>query len=245
MTEAAQAVEESAPEAVETTAPESIFDGVQAPEPQAEVEQDSVVNTPENPDARPDWLPEQFKSPEDLVKSYNELGAKIREKNEPPETYELKLPEGIEGLSEDDMAVFKDVGLNNAQAQKLTDYLYETIVPALSEAKVNIERDRLAMEWGVDANSQEFTAQLANIKAWANQNLPDSVTTELARSASGIQTLAGLMKQGTAQHRAVGTTAQQRPSSADLQAMMQDERYWKGDEDYRKYVTDQFKLAYD
>lgn len=243
MTEAAQAVEETAPETVEATEPETMFEGVETPEP--EVAQDTVINTPENPDARPDWLPEKFKTPEELVKSYNELGAKIREKNEPPEAYELKLPEGIDNLSEDDMAVFKDVGLNNDQAQKLTDYLYETIVPALSEAKVGIERDRLAMEWGVESNSQEFTAQLANIKAWANQNLPDAVTTELARSATGIQTIANLMNQGTAQQRAVGTTAQQRPSSADLQALMQDERYWKGDEDYKKYVADQFKLAYD
>lgn len=240
MTEEAQAVEDAAPEAVEPT---SILDGVEVPEQEAAPEE--TVNTPENPDARPDWLPEKFKSPEDLVKAYNEMGAKIREKSEPPEAYELKLPEGVEGLSDDDVAVFKEVGLTNDQAQKLTEYLYEAVVPALSEAKVGLEKERLSMEWNMRADSQEFAQQLASVKAWAQQNLPDAVVNELAKTASGVVTMGQMMQQGVNQQRAVGTSQQSRPSKADLDKLMQDDRYWKGDEDYRRYVAEQFKLAYD
>lgn len=247
MTEAAQAVEDTAPETsapeLEQQEPASILEGVEAPA--QEPEQQEVVNTPENPDARPDWLPEKFNSPEELVKSYNELGAKIREKNEPPETYELKLPEGVEGLSDDDVAAFKEVGLTNDQAQKLTEYLYEAVVPALSEAKVSLEKERLSMDWNMRPDSTEFAQQLASVKAWAQQNLPEAVVGELAKTANGVMTMSRLMKEGASQHRAVGTSHQNRPTQADLQAMMQDERYWKGDEDYRRYVSEQFKLAYD
>jgi len=242
MSEAAQAVE-TAPEVTDNQEPETIFDGVETPEPEAT--QDDVVNTPENPDARPEWLPEKFKSPEELVKAYNEMGAKIREKSEPPESYELTDKDGnaVE-LLEADIQAYKDAGLTNEQAQKLIGYFYESIVPAITEARVSVEKDRLAMEWGVKSDSSEFSQQLASVKAWAQQNLPESVVNELSRSASGVVTLSKLMEQGAKAHMATSQPAT-RPNKGDLQNLMNDERYWKGDEEYRKYVAEQFKLAYD
>lgn len=265
MSEAAQAVEDTAPETTEEVneqpteqpeprEPEHMFEDVETTEePQIE-ETDEVVDTPEKPESeateddpdRPDWLPEKFKTPEDLVKAYNEMGKKIREKNEPPEEYDIKMPDNIEGeLTEDDISVFKDVGLNNEQAQKLTDYLYETVVPALSEAKVNLEKDRLALEWNTNADSQEFAQQLAQVKAYAQQNLPDNVVNELAKTASGIQTLSRMMESGESAARVNGTNSTPRPDKATLQDLMNDERYWNGDEEYKAYVQQQFKLAYD
>jgi hypothetical protein len=237
MSDAAQAVD-TAP--VDDQEPESIFDGVEVPQQEPVNE----IDTPTNPEARPDWLPEKFKTPDDLVKAYNEMGSKIRQKFEPPEQYEIKLGEEAVELTESDVAMFKETGLTNEQAQKLTEYFHESIVPALQEARVSLELDRLADAWGTPANSNEFKQQLASVKAWAQQNLPESVVAEMSKSSSGVNTLLSLMKQGAQAHRAVGQT-QARPTKEDLNRMMQDERYWKGDEEYRNYVREQFRVAFD
>ncbi len=227
--------------------PETIFDGV---EPAVEQPAEDLVDTPENPDARPDWLPEKFKTPEDLVKAYNEMGAKIREKNEPPENYEVTLAgaddsrEPLE-LTENDVAAFKEAGLTNEQAQKITDYFAESVMPDLIQAKADIEKQRLAQEWNMGADSNEFTQQLAKVKAWAQQNMPEAAVTELSRTANGVATLSKLMEQGAASHRAVGDSTSSRMSKQELTDLMNDERYWNGDESYRDYVRQQFAKTFD
>jgi len=254
MDEEAQATEQVAPDSTQETpettetqgGQETIFDGVEAAPAEQPAQEQEYVDTPENPDARPEWLPEKFKTPEELVKAYNEMGSKIREKTEPPEQYEVKLEDGSDvELTESDVEVFKDVGLNNEQAAKLTNYFYESVVPNLMEAKADIEKQRLSLEWNMDANSNEFTQQLAQVKSWANQNLPESVVTELSRTANGVATMTQLMEQGAKSHRAVGESSQPRPDKTQLMEMMNDQRYWNGDEDYREYVRQQFERAYD
>jgi hypothetical protein len=256
MDDEAQVSVEETPESVETqetqqapvenSQPETLLDGI---EPAVEEPKEDLIDTPENPDARPEWLPEKFKSPEDLVKAYNEMGAKIREKNEPPESYEIKVgdPESLEpvDLTENDVAAFKEAGLTNEQAQKITDYFYQSVMPDIIEAKASIEKERLAQEWNLGADSNEFTHQLAKVKAWAQQNMPEAAVTELSRTAKGVATLATLMEQGAASHRAVGDNSSPRPNRQQLNDLMNDDRYWNGDEDYREYVRQQFTRAFD
>ena len=241
----AEAAPESAPEAT-SQEQDTILDGVEAATPESTEEPEQLVDTPENPDARPEWLPEKFKTPEDLVKAYNEMGAKIREKTEPPESYDIQFEDGTAiDLTESDVETFKKAGMTNDQVKVVTEYFYNEIMPSLVEAKTNVEKSRLAMEWGMDANSNEFQQQLGRVKAWANQNLPDAAVTELSRTAQGVQTIAKLMEQGSRGSRAVGESVAPRPGKADLANLMNDERYWNGDEDYREYVRQQFERAYD
>jgi len=246
------------PQAQEETAPETIFDGVEVEEsPKPE---EDVIDTPTKPPEeeaeekaeegeRPDWLPEKFKTPEDLVKAYNEMGTKIREKNEPPESYEIKVKQGEEEqeieLSETEVEVFKDANLTNDQAQKLTQYFHEHVIPEIVNAKAEVEKERLGLDWNMDPSSSEFTQQLAKVKSWAQQNLPEAAVTELSRSAAGVKTLSNLMEQGNQGHKVTGNTASSRPDRSQLQDLMNDERYWKGDEDYRRYVQEQFQRAFD
>jgi len=257
MDDEAQVPEEGAPESTvaentqpETTEapkqPETLLDGVEAAEPE---QQEDLVDTPENPDARPEWLPEKFKTPEDLVKAYNEMGAKIREKSEPPESYEITVgdsenPETVD-LTENDVTAFKEAGLTNEQAQKVTEYFYNSIMPDIVEAKTDIEKQRLAQEWNLGADSHEFSQQLAKVKSWANQNMPEAAVTELSKTANGVATLASLMEQGAASHRVVGDNSNPRMNKQQLNDLMNDSRYWNGDEDYREYVRQQFARAFD
>jgi len=244
------------PQAQEETPPGTIFDGVETPPPEEPPEE--LVNTPEKPPEekteegegeRPEWLPEKFKTPEDLVKAYHEMGTKIREKNEPPEAYDIKVTQGDEEqaieLSEAEVEVFKDANLTNDQAQKLTQYFHEHVIPEIVNAKAEVEKERLGLDWNMDPSSSEFTQQLAKVKSWAQQNLPEAAVTELSRSAAGVKTLANLMEQGNQGHKVTGNTASSRPDRSQLQDLMNDERYWKGDEDYRRYVQEQFQRAFD
>jgi len=226
--------------------PETLLDGVDAAKPEPT---EDLVDTPTNPDARPDWLPEKFETPEDLVKAYNEMGTKIREKTEPPESYDVKVTNGENSenvdLTETDVAAFKEAGLTNDQAQKITNYFYDSVLPDIVEAKTDLEKQRLAQEWNVGADSNEFSQQLAQVKSWAQQNMPEAAVTELSRTAKGVATLATLMEQGAASHRAVGDSSSPRMGKQDLANLMNDDRYWNGDEDYREYVRQQFSRTYD
>lgn len=56
----------------------------------------------EEPTERPAWLPEKFKTPEELSKSYDELQKTLREKGKvAPEKYEVE--EGVDFNTEDEM----------------------------------------------------------------------------------------------------------------------------------------------
>jgi len=258
----AETPENGVPETPETQnveqQPETVFDGVETKPPTKEEPAEDLVNTPEKPPEdetetetaeRPDWLPEKFKTPEDLVKAYNEMGAKIREKNEPPEAYELKVTTGDEekniDLTEAEVEVFKDANLTNDQAQKITQYFHEHVVPEIVNARAAIEKDRLSVAWNLEPGSEEFAQQLSQVKSWADQNLPDTVVAELSRSASGVQTIASLMHQGKQGHKVTGDSTSSRPTKEEVRSLMNDERYWNGDEDYRTYVQQQFQKAFD
>src|SRR5690625_826868 len=110
-----QAPEQGPEQASEQTPPEPTppepnqFAGVE-PTPEQAPEPASPEQTPGTPHARPDDIPEQFWDAEkgevripQLVKSWKEATKKFREKNEPPEEYDLQLPEGVDALGEDDI----------------------------------------------------------------------------------------------------------------------------------------------
>lgn len=198
-----------------------------------------------NPE-RPAWLPEKFKSPEDLVKAYNELGGKLREKLEPPEVYDLKMPEGVEaGLTEDDTKAFKEIGLTNQQAQKLVEYFHANIVPEIQNIRKNVEMDRLSMAWNMPStSSHEFAQRLVEVKSWAMRNLPEAAVSELAKTANGVNALYKMMQAGV-DAKSIQPSQATRLSKKELQDLMQDPRYINRDPDYMAYVQQKFKETFD
>jgi hypothetical protein len=243
MTEAAQEApveETAAPATEETAAPETLFDGVE-PAGQESSETQARENDPE----RPAWLPEKFKTPEDLAKSYSELEERMREGPKPPDSYDLKDAEGEAlDLSEEDVAAFREAKLNEDQAQKVVDYFYDIIVPEITEARAEAQRSNLANEWGVKADSEQFQRRLAQVKAWANQNLPDSMTAELSRTAAGVNSIFKMMESGASVNSINGQQANSRPDKMELQKLMDDPRYWT-DDSYKNEVRKKFQEAFD
>lgn len=210
---------------------------------------DPNVEPQVDPSTRPEGLPEKFNTVEELAQAYNEMGKKIREKFElpegyespselieehqqlkeavtPPEKYELNLPEGVEGLSEDDEAFFKELGLNNEKAQKVMDYFQEAVMPAVQQAQQEAEKERLGREWNMDPQSQHFTERLSTIRDWAQNNLPQSVVQELTRSANGVNAIYRMMNSQFNQSTAQTYTQQERVTPEQIESMVNDDRYW-------------------
>jgi len=216
------------------------------PNPQGN-DPDTPVKT--DPATRPEGLPDKFSSVEELAQAYNEMGKKIRdkfnlpegyespdqvleefnqlkEKNQPPEAYELTLPEGMEELSEDDVNFFKETGLNTEQAQKVVDYVMEAVVPAVQEAKADAEKERLARNWNMDPESPYFSERMGSIKQWADQNLPKTAVQELSKSSNGVNAIYKMMQAGFEKNQVSGQTSEPQVNMTDIQSMVNDERYW-------------------
>lgn len=194
------------------------------------------------PAERPEYIEEKFWDAEKgeirteaLAKSYGELQRKLSSGKTDnvsagvPEKYELELPEGVEELSESDEQLFKDMGLNNEQAQKVLNHLTETVIPELTAANTRAETTELAAQWDMKPGSPEMRARVDALRGWAKDNLPESVVKHMSRSAAGVQQLWALMQSGAETSLQGGQPrGTQRASAEELQSMM-DDKYWEGD----------------
>lgn len=228
--------------------PEWVPGQFHAPEKRGELLQALGIDVGKQlPSERPDFIPEKFWDAEQglqldkLGKSYVELEKKLGAKAPPvPESYEIKLPEGVElpegtdALTEDDVALFKELGLGNEQAQKVIDHLWAQVIPVLAEQQGVVERTKLAGMWEMKPDAPEFEQRRAAVREWAESNLPHEVVDNLRRSSSGVHALWVMMQNKVAPG---GAPAPSTKTDAEIQAMMDDPRYWQeGQDAYRAEV---------
>lgn len=237
--------------------PEWVPPEFHAPEKRAELLQALSIDTGKQlPTERPENLPEKFWDDErglqldKLVKSYGELEKKLGTKAAPvPEAYEVKLPDGVElpdgePLSEADVELFKELGLGNEQAQKLVDHFWSQVMPMVAEQQTNLEITKLAAAWNFEVGDEgppaEFKERLGAVRQWAESNLPKEVVDNLRKSASGVQALWAMMQNKVAPANTNGGVSSK--TDAELQAMVNDPRYWDPANDaYRQSVQAEFE----
>lgn len=210
------------------------------------------------PTERPDCVPEKFWDEKDgfqlenAMKSYAEMERKQSEgRPQPPEKYEINTPEGVELeegetlASEEDIALFKELGLDNAGAQKVVDHFWTNVVPMLAEERGKAELANLSAAWDMKAGEDgelppEFKQRLGKIREWGENNLPEEVQQHLRKSASGVQAMWKMMEAGTApvaQGPAAGM------SKEELEAEMRSDRYWT-DEAHQQRISQEFQRRY-
>jgi hypothetical protein len=206
------------------------------------------------PTERPDYVPEKFWKDdeglqiENLAKSYGELERKLHETGKiAPENYEIRPPEGVKldedesFLSDEDIELFKELGLNNEQAQKVTDYYWENALPALLEERAQSQHATLAAQWNMKPGEDgkmpsEYKQRLSSIKNWAEQNLPAAAVESLRTSASGIKAMWEMMQTNT-QLPSSSETGVSGMSDAEIQRIMNSDEYWDpGNEKIRQQV---------
>jgi len=183
-------------EGTEGTEEPGIFEAAGVTDPPPPEGQESTGDPPVAED-RPDWLPEKFSSPQELVEAYNSLGTKIREvqQSHAPENYELNLPEELKDVEvkAEDTEIFRSLGLTNDQAQGVMDYLVANIVPEIQNARMDVEFERLAEGWNTTKESKVFIDKIQKIHDWGKKNLPAELVKELGKTASGVATVERMM----------------------------------------------------
>lgn len=208
------------------------------PEPKLDGE-DAPADDPFRPGAeeKPEWVPEQFWNKDEgrletqkLAKSYEDLRAHMnRQEIGAPDDYKLELPESISELTEDDVAVFKEANLTNDQAQKMVDYVNETLFPVVQEAVAEGQKNLLAQKWNMDPTNEMFQERMTRLRDWAYQNYPEDLVKHMSRDAEGVNKLFAMMRSDSKSDVKGPQTAQQRLSKAELDSKVNDPRYWTDD----------------
>jgi len=244
-------------------------DTVQESATETSVDTTSASTTPSmetvaDTNARPEWLPEKFQTPEDLAKSYGELSTKIGQKEEeiekrlqeklaeeafserPASAGDYQIPEV---LSEEEAATnpllkeWADYAWENGYSQeefshwvnKFAEY-QETQQPDLDQVRVDL---------GDNANQRIEAVQLFMNKFFPAE-MQDAVA-ELGSSAEGIKALEFIQKQMQSTTISNQATAPAGLTQADVEARMRDPRYYdpaRRDRGFVDQVNNDFKKLY-
>lgn len=133
-------------------------------------------------DDRPEWLPEKFKSPEDMAKAYSELEKRqstSEKPKDPPAEISKTDSDAAESAAEAAGLDLNALSEKYAENGSLEDSDYEAL------SKVGISKDDVALYVkGREAAANEFSNSVyeaagsaetyAEAIAWAADNLPDS-----------------------------------------------------------------------
>lgn len=149
---------------------------------------------------RPEWLPEKFKNPEDLGKSYTELEKKLGAHIGAPEEYEATINEGLEdfAITTDDpfaadfAKVLKDNGVNQKTYNEVANLYFNKI-------KVEQETIQLAQDEQFKNDCKELgESGIKEVKEsiqWAKDILPEDTYNILASVGNKDLTIGKMIKQ--------------------------------------------------
>ena len=196
---------------------------------------DTIPSNTEQQAERPEWLPEKFKSAEDLAKSYTELEKKVT--NKVPETYDFSMTKDMgldempEDLSKEVTDVFKKSGFTQDQV-KTAMALYSDQMGKMQQHMVNSprvdldqEQSALQQQWGND-----YADRLESVKKYAG-TLPQRVLEQpLVDTAEGIQFLEQLMSNNRMPNPINNTQA---APSRDANTVREDIRNMRADDKFK------------
>lgn len=216
---------------------------------QADVEQ---TQAPE----RPEWLPEKYKTPEDLANAYKALESKLGTKEEDmrnaileeiqsqafsdrPETAnDYQLPDTIDetqAVDNDLLRWWAEHSFENGYSQSEFEQGIEMYAQAMMGSQPDLEAE--AAKLGDNAE-----ARIQAASNFANKFFPEDALPAIERmceSAEGIIALEAIqeaLKDGSFSGNAAPMAG---VSEGDLREMMRDPRYWQEkDPHYIKQVTD-------
>ena len=131
-------------------------------QPDAEATDDAPVAT-EEADARPEWLPEKFKTGEELAKSYEELQKKFSQgKHKAPDDYDQSVFTQA-GIPEDDelYATYREWAKDNGISQDAFDQLagkfIELAGAETEQAEINYQEEYKKLGPNADATIKSMT----------------------------------------------------------------------------------------
>lgn len=224
---------------------------------------DNVEAVAEAP-TRPEWLPEKFKTPEDLVSSYSSLETKLGTsqdelkssilqeletealQNRPATVGDYQVPEALDENLVNDNPLFQ-WWANHSFENGYTQDEFESGIGQYAQFYESMQPDLEGEKTKLGENAD---ARIEAVDLWANKFFPeelsDAVLT-LGQSANGIEALEFLMDKLSGANMSGNAQPAQQISEADLRSMMKDERYWnvsKRDPAFVKQVEDGFSRVF-
>ena len=225
-----------------------------------EIQQSETVSTEPSKEERPNWLPEKFKSAEELAKAYSELETKMssNSSDQPEETNaeeNIQQPEDVQALGK-----YYDEWANN---QELSEESYNELAKmGLSKDLVDgyIEGQKALADNDVSSIHKVVGGEdnYAKLLDWSSKNLSqaekdafnetiDGGSTEQVKIAvSGLMARAGMTAENPQQSLFEGevnnTSTDVYGSIAQVTEAMNDPRYEK-DPAYRKEVQDKLSRS--
>ena len=248
-------------EQVESNNSHTSTEAPQAPQaPQTPQEEQPIDSMGE----RPAWLPEKFKSAEDMAESYSQLEGKISQKEEdirtnimkeleadaykdrPPTKGEYILPEGIDeelAKSNELLEWWADQAFENGYSQ---DEFAEGIEMYRKVANIGMTDPQSEMKQLRDNATERVQA----VEMWSNKFFSPEQHAEIANlcaTAEGVKAMETVMNALKGSSVLPNTEVAPNLSEENLRSMMADERYWnvaKRDPAYVAQVDDGFKKLY-
>ena len=240
----------------------------------SEIEPEEETNTeseelPQEQSDRPEWLPEKFKSPEDMSKAYSELEKKLgqptEEASEEPEQVEEKAEDKEEQTEENTSEAYQAV----AEASKeffendgqLSEETYNTL------EKAGLPRDLVdSYAAGQQALLQSEEGQIKSVAQgnyeamaeWANENLPQEEVEAFDEAVTGgTVSQAKLAVQGLyaryqnevgakpklTQGAVSGASTMPFRSMQELARAQSDPRYKSGDKAYHEEIDRRLQVS--
>ena len=215
-------------------------------------------------DDRPEWLPEKFKTPEDLVSSYANLETKLGKgeedlrkslqeemladsvKDRPATVGDYVLPEVLseeEAVDNELLNWWSGFCFEHGYGQdKFADGI-EKYAAALNESIPDLNQERTKLGENADA-------RIEAVQLWANKFFDEGqmgALERLGQTSEGIEVLEKVMTALKSTNIDASGETGSSINEDDLRAMMNDDRYWKQgarDAGYIKQVNDGFAKLY-
>lgn len=212
---------------------------------------------------RPEWLPEKYKSPEDLAKAYKELETKLGTKEEdirnklkeelaaeaykdrPASAGEYQLPDFVveeEAVNNELLSWWAEHAFENGYSQ---DEFAKGIEIYMKSMPAPHDLEAEAKKLGDNSTQRIEAASAFAMKFFPKDTMP--AIERLCESAEGIIALEVMMEAMKDGNFSQAANPASGISAADLREMMKDERYWnptRRDSDFVKKVDAGFKKIY-
>ena len=243
---------------------------IEPEEKPAEVtEQQSETELPQEQEDRPQWLPEKFKSAEDMAQAYSELEKKLgqpkEEATEEPEQSETEAEDKEEQTEENVSEAYQTIAEASKEFFENDGTLSEETYNALEKA--GLPRDLVdSYAAGQQALLQSEEAQIQSVAngqydamaEWANENLPQEEIDAFDEAVTGgtvqqaklaVQGLYARYQNATGstpkltQGSVSGVSTMPFKSMQELARAQSDPRYRSGDKAYHEEIDRRLSVS--
>jgi hypothetical protein len=164
---------------------------------------------------------------QDDIEGINRLLA-VLGRPEAPDGYEIAAPHPLVEPDAELNAILHDAGFTQRQAQLVYELAAERLVPLLQEAAAELaatrQVDRLQQHFG---GPEAWRKTAAQIKAYAEANLPEETHDALAGSYEGVLALYEMMRKAEPDIVGQAGSGQLAVTEDSLRELIRDPRYWR------------------